>query len=45
MALTIVKHAHGMPVRVTTRLRVGGGLQPPQFVYLAFHAGQRPELV
>jgi len=45
MALTIVKLAHGMPVRVTTRVRVGGGLQPPQFVFLAFHAGKRPELI
>jgi hypothetical protein len=41
MALTIVKLAQGMPVRVTTRLRVGGGLQPPHIVSPAFRAGQR----
>ena len=45
MALTIVKLAQGMPVRVTTRFRVGGRLQPPQFVFPAFRARQRPDQI
>jgi hypothetical protein len=45
MALTIVELAQGMPMRVATRLRVGGGLQPPHIAFPAFRAGQRPDLI